>query len=103
MIAGWTVILTALIYISILFLIAHYGDNAGQRLVQGRLRATLYALTLAVFCSSWTFYGSVGVASLRGFEFLAIYIGPILLFLLGQNFPRRIIRLSKSQNITSIA
>jgi len=103
MIAGWTVILTALIYISILFLIAHYGDTAGQGLVQGRLRATLYAQTLAVFCSSWTFYGSVGVASLRGLEFLAIYIGPILLFLLGHNFLRRIIRLSKSQNITSIA
>ena len=103
MIAGWTVILTALIYIGILFLIAHYGDNAGQGLMQGRLRSTIYALTLAVFCSSWTFYGSVGVAALRGLEFLAIYIGPILLFLLGQNFLRRIIRLSKSQNITSIA
>lgn len=103
MIAGWTVILTALIYISILFLIAHYGDNAGQGLMQGRFRASIYALTLAVFCSSWTFYGSVGAASLRGFDFLAIYVGPIVLFLFGQNFLRRIIRLSKSQNITSIA
>ena len=103
MIAGWTVILTALIYISILFLIAHYGDNAGKGLMQGRFRATIYALTLAVFCSSWTFYGSVGAASLRGFDFLAIYVGPILLFLFGQKFLRRIIRLTKSQNITSVA
>ena len=103
MIAGWTVIVTALIYISILFLIAHYGDNAGQGLMQGRFRSTIYALTLAVFCSSWTFYGSVGVASLHGFDFLAIYVGPILLFLFGHQFLRRIIRLSKSQNITSIA
>ena len=103
MIAGWTVILTALIYIGILFLIAHYGDHAGRRLVQGGLQASIYSLTLAVFCSSWTFYGSVGVAADRGFEFLAIYIGPIVLFLLGQNFLRRIIRLTKSQNITSIA
>ena len=40
----------------------------------------VYALSLAVYCTSWTFFGSVGLASERGLEFLAIYIGPLLVF-----------------------
>lgn len=103
MVAGWTVILTALVYLSLLFAIAHFGDTWGRTLISGRLRSIIYALTLAVFCSSWTFYGSVGVASVSGLDFLAIYAGPILLFVFGSGFLKRIIRLSKSQNITSIA
>ncbi len=103
MVAGWTVILTALVYLSLLFAIAHFGDTWGRTLITGKARAMVYALALAVFCSSWTFYGSVGVASVAGLDFLAIYIGPILLFVFGGGFLKRIIHLSKSQNITSIA
>ena len=103
MVAGWTVILTALVYLSLLFAIAHFGDTWGRTLIKGKARAMVYSLALAVFCSSWTFYGSVGVASVAGLDFLAIYIGPILLFVFGGGFLKRIIRLSKSQNITSIA
>lgn len=103
MVAGWTVILTALVYLSLLFAIAHFGDTWGRTLIKGKARAMIYALALAVFCSSWTFYGSVGVASVAGLDFLAIYIGPILLFMFGGGFLKRIIRLSKSQNITSVA
>ena len=51
--------------------------------MKGRFRSTLYALTLAVYCTSWTFFGSVGLASVTGYDFLAIYIGPILLIGLG--------------------
>ncbi len=103
MMAGWTVVLAALFYLCLLFAVAHYGDTSGKKLMQGRARATIYALTLAVYCTSWTFYGSVGLASVSGLDFFAIYMGPILVFTFGVDLVRRIVRLAKSQNITSIA
>ncbi len=103
MMAGWTVVLAALVYLCLLFAVAHYGDTSGRALMRGRARATIYALTLAVYCTSWTFYGSVGLASVSGLDFFAIYLGPILVFTLGADLLRRIVRLAKSQNITSIA
>jgi Na+/proline symporter len=75
---GATVFLTAIGYVSSLFLIAWWGDGAGRRFLFGRLRAVVYALSLAVYCTSWTYYGSVGLASAHGLDFLPIYIGPIL-------------------------
>src|SRR5262249_23947874 len=66
-------------------------------------RPYIYALSLAIYCTSWTFFGSVGLASERGAEFLAIYIGPVLVFLFGAPLLRRIIRLAKTEKITSIA
>jgi hypothetical protein len=103
MIAGWVIILTALIYLSGLFALAHFGDIHGQKFRSGRSSATLYALTLAVYCTSWTFFGSVGLASNTGFDFLAIYIGPIVVIGFGHGFVERIVKLSKAQNIISIA
>lgn len=103
MVASWAVILSALVYLCFLFAVAHWGDNSGRRLVQGPWRATIAALALAVYCTSWTFYGSVGLATRSGFDFLAIYIGPILVFGLGYTFLARIVRVAKTQNISSIA
>ena len=60
-------------------------------------------MTLAIYCTSWTFFGSVGLASRTGFDFLAIYIGPMLMVGLGYPLIIRIVRLAKGQNITSIA
>ena len=70
---------------------------------RGRPRPYIYALSLAIYCTSWTFFGSVGLASERGLEFLAIYIGPVLVFVFGFPLLRRIIRLAKAEKITSIA
>src|SRR3954451_19185164 len=103
MIGGWAVVLSALVYLCFLFAIAHWGDHSGSRLMRGPARGTIYALALAVYCTSWTFFGSVGLASRSGLDFLAIYIGPILVLGLGLRLLRRIVRLAKSQNITSIA
>ena len=103
MLDGWIVVLAALVYLCVLFAVAHFGDTRGGAWVKGRFRSTLYALTLAVYCTSWTFFGSVGLASVTGYDFLAIYIGPILLIGLGSPLIRRIARLAKSQNITSVA
>ena len=63
----------------------------------------IYPLSLAVYCTSWTFFGSVGLATRTGTEFLAIYVGPILLIAFCTPLLRRIIQLAKSQNITSVA
>ena len=103
MLAGWAVVLTALSYLCVLFAVAHYGDTRGRRWMAGPARPTIYALALAVFCTSWTFFGSVGLASRSGLDFLAIYIGPVLVIGLGYGLVGRVVRLAKSQNITSIA
>jgi len=103
MLASWSVVLAALIYLCTLFAVAHYGDTAGRRWMAGPGRPTIYALALGVYCTSWTFFGSVGLASRSGLDFLAIYIGPILVITLGHRLVRRVVSLAKSQNITSIA
>jgi Na+/proline symporter len=102
MLSTWGVILIALGYVGVLFAIAAYGDrSAGLR--RGAIRPYIYALAIAVYCTSWTFYGSVGLAASAGYYFLAIYLGPILLIGLGWPLVRRIVSISKAQNITSIA
>ncbi|MDB5510388.1 MAG: histidine kinase [Hyphomicrobiales bacterium] len=103
MIAGWAAVLTSLVYLCALFAVAHYGDTSGRRFIGERMRPFIYAMTLGIYCTSWTFFGSVGLASEKGLEFLPIYIGPALVIGLGYKFVIRIIRLSKSQNITSVA
>ncbi|HEY1888388.1 MAG TPA: hybrid sensor histidine kinase/response regulator, partial [Roseiarcus sp.] len=99
---GTTVFLTAIGYVSFLFLIAWWGD-AGRRFASGRSRAFVYALSLAVYCTSWTYYGSVGLASEHGLDFLPIYIGPILVIGLGAPFIARIANLARAQNVTTVA
>lgn len=102
MISGWIIVTVALSYVGFLFAVAYFGDkNALLRKREGR--PTIYALTLAVYCTSWTFYGSVGLATTQGIDFLAVYLGPIVVFAFGRPLISRIVRLSKSQNITSIA
>ena len=103
MVGGWVVVLWTVIYLCALVAVAHFGDTAGQRLLSGRARPVLYALALAVYCTSWTFLGSVGLASRTGFDFLPIYLGPILVFALGWPLLVRIVKIAKAQNTTSIA
>jgi len=103
MAAGWFIILVAATYIGLLFGIAYYGD---KRADQGRSlidSGAVYALSIAVYCTSWTFYGSVGRASQTGVDFLPIYLGPTLVFCLGWLLLRKILRVSKANRITSIA
>ena len=100
---GTTVFLTAIGYVSFLFLIAWWGDGAGRRFALGRSRPVVYALSLAVYCTSWTYYGSVGLASEHGLDFLPIYIGPILVIGLGAPFIARVANLARAQNVTTVA
>ena len=103
MLQGWVVIAIALGYIGLLFVVASYGDRGRSLGRVGRSRLLIYPLCLAIYCTSWTFFGSVGLASRSGFDFLTIYIGPILMIGLCWPLMQRIVRLAKSQNITSIA
>ncbi len=103
MLQGWVVIAVALAYIGLLFLVASYGDRTRGLGRDGRGRLLIYPLSLAIYCTSWTFFGSVGSASRTGYEFLTIYIGPVLMIGLFSPLIARIVRLAKAQNITSIA
>ena len=62
-----------------------------------------YSLTLAVYCTTWTFFGSIERATTGGFDFLAIYVGPILVFTLGRGLVAKMVRVAKQQNSVSIA
>lgn len=102
MLHDWLVIAAAFGYIGLLFFVASYGDRIAW-LQRGRAGALIYPLSLAIYCTSWTFFGSVGFASRTSVDFLAIYVGPILMIGFCTPLLRRVIRLAKSQNITSIA
>ncbi|ARQ02769.1 hybrid sensor histidine kinase/response regulator [Pseudorhodoplanes sinuspersici] len=103
MLEAWIVVAIALAYIGFLFVVASYGDRRWRLARRDRSRLLIYPLCLAIYCTSWTFFGSVGLASKAGFDFLTIYIGPILMIGLFTPLVLRIVRLAKSQNITSIA
>ncbi|HVG50407.1 MAG TPA: PAS-domain containing protein, partial [Xanthobacteraceae bacterium] len=105
MLQSWFVIAAALGYIGLLFVVASYGDRAHRRarVRDSRSRLLIYPLSLAIYCTSWTFFGSVGLATRTGFEFLTIYIGPVLMIGLLSPLVMRIVRLAKAQNTTSIA
>ncbi len=93
----------SLVYVSLLFLIAWRVD---KRADQGKSIVSspyIYALSLAVYCTAWTFFGSVGRATTGGLSFLAIYIGPTLLAPLWYMVLRKMVLISKNQRITSIA
>ena len=103
MLQGWVVIAVALAYIGLLFLVASYGDRTRKLGRAGRSRLLIYPLSLAIYCTSWTFFGSVGSSSRTGYDFLTIYIGPVLMVGLFSPLIIRVVRLAKAQNITSIA
>ena len=90
-------------YLLLLFGIAHYADGRGR---QGRSlinNAWVYALSIGVYCTAWTYYGSVGRAASSGLWFLPIYLGPTLGMLLAWTVLRKMIRIARRDRITSIA
>lgn len=99
---NWELFLISAAYVALLFAIAYYGDRLAA-LGAPRSKPWVFSLALAVYATSWTFYGAVGRAATSGWDFLPIYLGPILVFLFGIGLVRRIVRASKRNNITSIA
>ncbi|TPI30043.1 response regulator [Mesorhizobium sp. B3-2-1] len=100
---GLFIVIIAIAYVTLLFAIASLGDRRSAISGPGRARPFIYALSLAIYCTSWTFFGSVGLSSERGLEFLGIYTGPVLVFVFGFPLLNRIVRLAKTEKITSVA
>ncbi len=102
MISEYGVYAIICIYIGLMYVVARWGDglNLQQR---PQLRSWVYGLSLAVYCTSWTFFGAVGTAASKGWDFLPIYLGPLLLFTLGWPLVKKIIGMSKANHVTSIA
>ncbi|MFD1007678.1 hybrid sensor histidine kinase/response regulator [Oceanisphaera ostreae] len=100
---GWTVINIALAYLAVLFLCAWLGDKVRMGPRAERLRPLLYSFSLAVYCSSWSFFGTVGQASTDSWSYFSIYLGPIIMFSLAGPLIARLIDVAKREHITSIA
>ena len=103
MLQGGTIFLVVIIYMGVLFAIAYYGDQRADRGKSLINNPYVYALSMGVYCTAWTFYGSVGRAAGTGLGFLPIYLGPTLMAALWWYVLRKIIRISKHNRITSIA
>ncbi|MDP7593336.1 MAG: PAS domain-containing hybrid sensor histidine kinase/response regulator [Litorilituus sp.] len=102
MFPNWQLVTISIIYIGLLFLIAFLGDKYRHQLA-GKGQSIIYALTLGVYCTSWSFLGTTGQAATNFLSHVPIYMGPILLFIFAWPFIQRIIRVSLKLNLTSIA
>ncbi len=94
---------TSFAYLLLLFGVAYFGDRRAQ---QGRSvigNAWIYALSMGVYCTAWTYFGSIGRAASSGIWFLPIYFGPTLAMVLAWMVVRKMIRISRTYRITSIA
>jgi Na+/proline symporter len=101
--SAWIILLAAGAYLGLLFVIAYYGDRAaaaGRSLIASPY---VYALSLGVYATAWTFYGSVGRAAVSGIDFLPVYLGPTVMVALWWVVLRKIIRIAKDNRITSLA
>ena len=98
----WVLFLVALIYLGVLFLIAYAGENGyvPKRVIE---HPAVYSLSLGVYATSWTFYGSVGLANNSGLAFLTIYLGVTAAFMLGPYLLAPILRLCRDYQLSSIA
>ncbi|MGB0847298.1 MAG: PAS-domain containing protein, partial [Thiolinea sp.] len=103
MLQPWIIVLCSLVYIGILFAIAYYGDSGNYAKKLRPYRGIIYSLSLAIYCTSWTYYGAVGSAATNGWRYIAIYLGPMLLIFFGYRFLKKVATICSEQNITSIA
>ena len=103
MVDTWIVVVASVGYLALLFAIAHWGDRraaAGRSIISN---GYIYALSIAVYATSWTYYGSVGSAATGGIAWLPIYLGPMVVVTVWWVVLRKIIRICKRDRITSLA
>ncbi|RDL43977.1 hybrid sensor histidine kinase/response regulator [Marinomonas piezotolerans] len=101
MTAFW--ILLAILYILVLFWIAKWGDKDSPNARRLTRHPLVYSLSLAIYCTAWTFYGAIGEAARSGWSYLPILLGPVLLYTFGFRILKKMIFVSHRQNITSVA
>lgn len=90
-------------YLAVLFWVARRAEAQPERTFNGRRGSWLYALSLGVYATAWTYYGSVGRAATRGLDFVTIYLGPTLAFVLLWPTLQKMVRVSKNLRLTSLA
>lgn len=103
MLTGSVIVAVSLVYLLLLFVVAYVGDkraDAGQSIIDS---PTIYALSLAVYCTTWTYYGSVGRAASSGLGFVPIFLGPTLAMAVWWFVMLKMVRIAKALRITSIA
>jgi Na+/proline symporter/CheY-like chemotaxis protein len=103
MLAEPTVLALSLAYLGLLFGVAYVGDRYARDWSASSMAPAVYGLSLAIYCTSWTFYGAVGRAATSGLDFILIYTGPALLVILGYPMLAKMVRAAKQHNVTSIA
>src|SRR5215468_3289054 len=103
MLAEPAVLALSLAYLGLLFAVAWFGDRHARSWSASSVAPAVYGLSLAIYCTSWTFYGAVGRASTAGIDFILIYTGPALVVVAGYPMLRKMVRLAKQHNVTSIA
>ena len=103
MLAEPAVLALSLAYLGLLFAVAYFGDRHARDWSRNSVAPIVYGLSLAIYCTSWTFYGAVGRAATSGIDFILIYTGPVLVVTLGYPILRKMVRVAKQHNVTSIA
>ena len=97
-------IAVALAYVAFLFAVAFLAERRAAKGQGGWLHSPIvYTLSLSIYCTAWTFYGAVGFAARSGLEFVTIYLGPTLVMVGWWWVLRRLVRIGRTQRITSIA
>lgn len=97
-------VLICLAYAIMLFFVAFWAEKRAERDHLGWMRSPLvYTLSLSIYCTAWTFYGAVGYAARSGLEFVTIYLGPSLVMIGWWWILRKLVRIGRTQRITSVA
>ncbi|WP_203594667.1 PAS-domain containing protein [Wenzhouxiangella limi] len=96
-----TIVLAGLAWLGLLFAVALYGERT--RALTQQAWPVIYSLSLAVYCTAWTFYGTTTQAARSGWLMPPTFIGTIVLFVFAFPFLLKLVRLSKAENSTSIA
>ncbi|AXT53740.1 sodium:proline symporter [Aquimarina sp. BL5] len=99
--SNYILIFIIVVYLAFLFGVAFWAEKKAKSTWVNN--AYVYTLSLAVYCSAWTYYGSVGIAATSGISFLTTYLGPVIAFPLWIIVLKKIIRISKQQKVSSIA
>ena len=99
--SNYFLILIIICYLGFLFLLAYMAETKQRK--KWVKNPYIYVLSLAVYCTAWTFYGSVGIAAKSGISFLTIYLGPVIAMPLWLVIMQKIIKISKQHKISSIA
>jgi len=99
--SNFSLIILIVIYLGFLFFVAFIAEK--NRRTKWVNNPIVYTLSFGVYCSAWTYYGSVGVAAQEGVSFLAVYLGPVIAAPLWIVLLRKVIRISKQHKISSLA